>query len=205
MHQYMVDTEFAVTQLLRLATEEEATLAGQSAILAGKEAEARVHQWDFESSDLNDDFSDMHVMGAFGRMARAANESNDLRQQVLALQANVAAHQQATQAIAGAVLQIAKQGIALVYGEPAKAPPGRMVGSLPSRDIIWQARNQALHYEEGAFRKPVSDVFLTLEKEQGDQFSLAKHAAQSRAKQVLRLLGWVDFPSFAQDMSKIIP
>lgn len=120
------------------------------------------------------------------------------------LQAAVGAHQQATQAIANGVLQIAKQGISLVYGRKSDAPEGRKIGSLSVRDIIWEARNQALHFEESAYRWPVVEVFENLEREQGPEFSLAAHGSQSRAKQILRLLGWSTFADYARDMNDLL-
>lgn len=204
MHQYIIDTEFAVANLLQLSNAEEDRLAELVANLASVEAQLRVHRWDFESSDLNDDFSDAYVVAAFGRMAKAAQAAEALEQQVAQLQAAVGAHQQATQAIAGGVLQIAKQGISLVHGRKSDAPEGRKIGSLPVRDIIWEARNQALHFEEGGYKRPVAEVFRTLEREQASEFSLAAHGSQSRAKQALRLLGWATFADYARDMDNLL-
>ncbi len=205
MHRYLQDTDYAAQNLLRLATEEEGKLRVLTTSLRQTEAQLKVHQWDFQSSDLNEDFSDAYVMAAFGRAARAGQEAERLQIEVAKLQASVGAHQQATQAIAGAVFQIAKQGISLVHGSPDAAPTGRTIGSLAIRDIIWQARNQSMHYEEGAFKKSLIDFFATLEIEQGSQFSLAMHAKQNRAKQVLDLLGWPSYAAYMQDMQELLP
>lgn len=205
MHQYLNDTEYAVKNLLQLATDEKRTLKELAPRLANVEAQFRVHKWDFESSDLNDDFSDAYVMAAFGRMANAHQEAATLQSQIAAIQASIGSHQQAIQAIAGAILQIAKQGISVVYGGLAGAPEGRKIGSLPIRDIVWQARNQALHFEEGSFSKAVTTLFSTLEVEHGPQFSLAQHANQCRAKQVLELLCWDSYERYLNDMVVIIP
>ena len=86
MHQYLIDTEFAVKNLLKLAIEEEKILEEQKTHLASAEAQFRVHRWDFESSDLNDDFSDAYVMAAFGRMAKASQEAERLKQEIADLQ-----------------------------------------------------------------------------------------------------------------------
>ena len=205
MHQYLQDTEYAAKNLLRLATEEELQLRGLSVRLQQTETELKVHQWDFQSSDLNEDFSDAYVMAAFGRAAQAAQQAEQLRNEVAKLQASLGAHQQATQAIAGAVLQLAKQGISLVHGGLATAPTGRAIGSLFIRDIIWQARNQSMHFEEGNFKKALTDVFAKLEAEQGPRFSLATHPQQNRAKQVVELLGWGTYAIYVQDMQALLP
>lgn len=205
MHQYIVDTEFAVKNLFHLITAEENELAEKVKSLASVEAELKVRKWDFASSDLNDDFSDAYVMAAFGRMAKAAQQAEALQGRLAALQVSIGNHQHATQALAAAILQIAKQGISIVYGDLEKAPEIRKVGTLFVRDIIWQARNQALHYEEGTFNKWVTGLFATLEKEQGSQFSLTQHAKQTRAKQVLVALGWSGYDEYLRDAIILFP
>lgn len=205
MHQYITDTEFASKNLLQLATYEENQLQELSARLRKVEAELKAHRWDFETSDLSDDFSDAYVMGAFGRMAKVAQHAELLQGQLAALQASIGARQQAVQAIAGALLQIAKQGISVVHGGLAAAPEGRTIGTASLKEVIWQARNQALHYEDGKFKKPVTDLFSTLEKDHGAQFSLTAHACQSRAKQVIGVLGWKSYAAYLSDMQSLLP
>jgi hypothetical protein len=205
MHQYITDTEYAAKNLLLLANEEENKLQELSAQLRGVEAQLRVHKWDFESSDLNDDFSEVYVMGAFGRMAKAAQQAEALQGQFASLQVSIGTHQQAVQAIAGSILQIVKQGISIVHGGLGAAPEGRKIGTLLLKEIVWEARNQAIHYEEGKFRKPVTDLFATLENEQGAQFSLTGHPNQSRAKQVLALLAWSGYAAYVKDMQSLLP
>lgn len=205
MHQYLIDTEFAIENLVQLATDEEKTLKKLASRLVSVEAQFRAHKWDFESSDLNDDFSDAYVMAAFCRMAKAHQEDEALQSQIATLQASIGTHQQATQAIAAAILQIAKQGISFAHGGLAAAPQGRTIGTLPIRDIIWQARNQALHFEEGFSSKAVTALFSVLEAEHGIQFSLVQHARQSRAKQVLGLLGWDGYENYLSDLNTLLP
>lgn len=205
MHQYITDTEFAAKNLLILANDEENKLKALTEQLRVVVAQLRVHKWDFESSDLNDDFSDVYVMGAFGRMAKAAQQSGALEAQLTSLQVSIGTHQHAIQAIAGAILQIVKQGISIVHGNPAAAPEGRKIGTVSLKEVVWQARNQAIHYEECNPRKSVTDLFATLEQEQGAHFSLANHPNQSRAKQVLTLLGWSDYAAYLNDMQSLLP
>lgn len=205
MHQYLQDTEFATSNLFGLATDEERQLTALLQGLCETEQRLKVNQWDFQTSDLNDDFSDAYVMAAFARAAKAAQEVERLKGEVDALQASVGAHQQAIQAIAGAILQIAKQGISLVHSGLVSAPTGRTIGSLSVRDIIWQARNQSMHYEDGKPKKPVQNLFSTLEQEHGEQFSLVQHSRQNRAKQVHDILGWTNYESYLKDMQALLP
>jgi hypothetical protein len=204
MHQYLQETEFAAKNLFALATEEQRQLDALSQQLRQTEEQGKFHQWDFQTSDFNDDFSDAYVMGAFIRAAKAGQEVERLKTEVATLQASVGTRQHAVQAIAGAIFQLAKQGISLVYGELSAAPAGRILGSLCVRDIIWQARNQSMHYEEGNPKKAVSELFVTLEREHGRQFSLTTHAGQNRAKQVLDVLAWTSYESYLQDMQTLL-
>ncbi|MBL8381795.1 MAG: hypothetical protein JNM90_01885 [Burkholderiales bacterium] len=204
MHPYLRDTEYAAQNLIRLAMDEALHLDALSKELSRAEERVKLHQWDFQTSDLSEDFSDAYVMAAFGRAARSAQEADQLRREVVALQASIGFHQQATQAIAGAILQIAKQGLSLVFGGMAGVPKGRKIGSLHITDIIMQGRNQSLHHEERAFKQPVVEVFRVLELEQGERFSLSKHPGQNRARQVAELLGWTSYAAYAQDMEMLL-
>lgn len=205
MHQYLQDTEFAIKNLLQLVTDEENQLRSISEKLKSKEQELRVHQWDIQTSDLNDDFSDAYVMAAFARADRATQEVERIKGDVAVLRASVGTHQHSVQALAGAILQIAKQGISLGYGGLSASPHGRYVGTLTVRDIIWQSRNQSMHYESGNYNQSVIGLFSTLESEQGSQFSLANFPKQNRAKQILDLLGWKNYEAYRQDMQRLLP
>lgn len=205
MHQYIQDTEFAIQNLLRLATDEERELNASRERLANVAKELEFRQWDFQSSDLHDDFSEAYVMAAHARAAQTAQKAEQIRAEVSRLEASIVNRQHSIQAIAGAILQIAKQGISLVHGKPKAAPPGRGLGTLTVRDIVWQARNQSMHYED---TKPLSEsvttLFSTLEKEQGEQFSLVKHPGQNRAKQVMDVLGWSNYAAYFDDMNRLL-
>lgn len=204
MHQYLQDTEFATQNLFQLATQEEVQLRQLVDTLRDSERRMRVHQWDFQTSDLNEDFSDAYVMAAFARAANASQEVDQLKREIVVLQGRIGTRQHAIQSISGAILQIAKQGISLVHGQPGNGPTGRALGSLVIRDIIVQARNQSMHYEEGNPRNGVRLLFDALKSDHGDVFCLKLHAGQNRAKQVLDLLGWNSYAAYLDDMRTLL-
>jgi hypothetical protein len=205
MNQYITETEYAVKNLIELVSKENVKLEEIKASLSIAEAKYKHNKWDFETSDMNDDFSDAYVMGAFQRMASTHNESSELQIEINLLQALIGSRQSAIQAICGAILQISKQGISVVHRGKANAPEGRYIGSVNIRDIIWEARNQAIHFEENSFNQRVTALFQILEAENGAEFDLNAHLKQSRAKQVINLLGWDVYANYSSDMQSLLP
>lgn len=205
MNQYISETEYAVKNLIDLAASEENQIEELKKKLAPIEAKYKIHKWDFETSDLHKDFSDIYVIAAFQRMAKAGKEAGKLEQEINSLQALIGSRQSAIQSICGAILQIAKQGISIVHNGLANAPDGRNIGTLKIKDVIWQARNQAIHFEEGNFSQKVVNVFSSLERDFGADFSLAQHQKKSRAKQIIFLLGWNDYANYSNDMQRLLP
>lgn len=99
------------------------------------------------------------------------------------------------------LLQIAKQGISSIYGENKNSCTiiGRNISSnLSLRDIIWEGRNQAIHYE-GNYRNNITECFRILTTEFGEQFNLS-NSKENKAKYIIDLLGWKDFESFEKDL-----
>lgn len=102
-------------------------------------------------------------------------------------------------ATAGTILQFAKQGISMVHGGPATCPPGRTTGSTESlKNVIWQGRNQAIHWEEGKLTGAVTTCFSHLATDYGKSFDDVY--AASLAWAVLHLIGWHTWDEFATDM-----
>lgn len=212
MHQYIVETGNTVRSLLELVNHEDSLIKEHTAKLREAMVEIKTHGWDFRTNDLNDDFSDTYVMAAFFRLANSTAGTDRLKSEITRFQALVGAHQLTTQVICGSILQIAKQGISLVHGSflapdsyIINTPPGRMLTFLTLRDIIWQACNQAVYCKEGSYRRPVIDLFAELEKSHGPQFSLSQHPRQSRAKQIIQLLGWLNYGGYIADMRSLLP
>jgi hypothetical protein len=200
---YAEDTEYAAKNLINLAMHEENDLSRLRQELAQEMGKYAANRWDFETSDLNDDFTDAHVMAAFHRMAKAKIQADQIALMKSSLEASVGARQFAVQALWGALLQIAKQGISIVHGGLKNAPDGRLLLGTPLKEIIWQGRNQAIHFEEGNFTNHVKNTFASLEVSFGAEFSLSNHFGQSRSKQIALLLGWNDYQNFKNDMKSL--
>lgn len=200
---YIQDTKYAAESLIDLAMSEEREIEELWPNLKDAESRVKALQWDFETSDLHEDFSDHYVIAAFHRMAMAKDELDPLRRKVDELRASMGAKQYAVRNICGALLQLAKQGISLVHGQKSNAPSGRIVAGWPIKDMIWEARNQAMHCEEGKPRKPVVNLFFDLERTFGYKFSLSLHPKTSRATEIVRVLGWDKYDQYERDLKSL--
>jgi hypothetical protein len=120
----------------------------------------------------------------------------DMQRQELANK--VVSHAFSVAALSAALLQHAKQGISLAHGGAASCPDGRRIGSQNLKGIIWEARNQSLHWEEGNFRQGVNNCFGTLATEIDQRYS--QYQNRNMAFDVVDLLGWKSFSDFKRDL-----
>ena len=110
----------------------------------------------------------------------------------------ITAHAFSAASIAGLLIQYAKQGISLAHGGLARCPNGRSIGSQPIKEVIWQSRNQAIHWDERNFRPPVEQCFQKLQREIDPKYSA--YATRSMAVDVVELFDWTDSGKFKADM-----
>lgn len=109
---------------------------------------------------------------------------------------------QARRSFADAVLHCAKRAISIAHGGLEGCPPGRMVTSAQHlAPTIWQAPNQAHHWEEGNFRLPVRECFESLAAEVDPVF--AEYRSRSMSIEVLNLLRWRTSEAFRADLISI--
>lgn len=113
----------------------------------------------------------------------------------------VAARQFSVAALSGSLLQYGKQGISLHYGKKREGcPDGRIVAGVPLSELIWQARNQALHWEDGTFHEPTTRCFDVLARSEP---VFAEFRDRSLAFEVVRLLKWNDADAFFNDLRSL--
>ena len=104
----------------------------------------------------------------------------------------------------GALLALSKQGISRVHGGLAACPTGRQIGQTSLRDVVWQARNQSAHCEEGKYTPAVLAVFAQLEADFGQAFHLANGVTENRALMVVLLLDWLNDSVYDADVQSLI-
>jgi hypothetical protein len=203
MDAYLAEIEFAVRSLLPALWEERERAVGLRTEVASLTAETHRNYEQVEriaQAELPDDDgigTMLYWETYFGPDKERHASEGELR----AIEQRLAAHEFSVAALAGALLQHAKQGISIVHGAPSNARAGRSLGSLTLRTVIWEGRNQAIHWEEGGLRTAGQNCFAALASEQDPKF--ADHARRSLAMDIVELLGWRDFETFATDMRSL--
>ncbi|MEG3998065.1 hypothetical protein [Microcoleus sp. SVA1B1] len=116
-----------------------------------------------------------------------------------ATEAKISTRRFSIAALSGNLLQYARQGLSIRYGKNrAGCPVGREVAGISLHEIIWQGRNQALHWEEGAFHPPVVKCFEQLAANASTSFS--EYRDRSMAYDIITLFGWQSADDFMRDM-----
>lgn len=103
--------------------------------------------------------------------------------------------------VAGTILQIAKQAIAIRHGPKRLhcTKEGRLISGTCVRDLIWLGRNQAMHFEDTHPDCSWFKLFNTLNMYYAPLFSLTP-PFESRAMAILDLLGWLRYEQYTSDM-----
>lgn len=116
----------------------------------------------------------------------------------------ISSRQFSRSALCGNLLQYGKQGLSIQFGKHrVGCPEGRQIGSLGLDEVIWQARNQALHWEDGKFNDSVVKCFEKLRDNCDKVF--AEYQQRSLAYEIVQLLGWHATEDFMRDMKLFVP
>ena len=207
MNNYITDTKFAITELIRLISSEEKELQQLNVKLQKANEELGRRYLEFQASEfgIDDNMTDIHLQRAYGEFySYGQSVVRPLQQQINQTKLSLAAKDNSIKALCGALLQIAKQGISTVHNGLTNCPNGRNIGSQTLKNVIWQSRNQSMHYEESTIRpyhQPVIDCFNSLHKDYGNTFILSNI---NLAKDIVELLGWKDYSQYEQDMVSLL-
>lgn len=120
------------------------------------------------------------------------------------VEAKLKAHELSVAALSGSLLQYAKQGISLQYGSKRNGcPQGRDLAGLDLHEVIWQGRNQSIHWEDGTFRIPTEACFQTLATNLDPAFN--QYPNRNMAFDIIEALNWKTFEDFKNDMELLDP
>jgi hypothetical protein len=204
MNQYLADTAFAVRGLFSLIGDDESVLRAKqselkSAVTRRRHAQAILHHG-APPTGFGEDSTPYFEK----RVRDARREIIELKDNIDVLEAVILAKETSVQALTGAILQVTKQGIAIVRGDLTACPPGRPIGREVLKNVIWQARNQSMHWEENSFHSPVTTCLANLQLDFGAEYQLLSSAPRSLATQILHLLAWTDYASYESDMVSLL-
>ena len=205
MNLYISETEYAARNLIELIWQERAEYENLLSQAGELESRSQFMFKIYNDREWNDDWDEFQTLGYWYRGAEAGTKAQELKSQADELNAKMSIHDVSIRGLSGALLQIAKQGISVVHNGLQHCPAGRSIGSESLSNVIWQARNQSLHYEEGSFRQPVIDCFMNLEQGFGSDFSLASNSGKNLAYRVVELLDWKTYDNYQSDMMSLLP
>lgn len=200
MHQYISDTEFAVSHLAAALVADRSELARlekEQAVALSKEAH-------FDIAFLQ---RQMHPSANYwyGQLMEAQGKRNAVDSEIAQIQARLLDKRFSLSALASALLQIGKQGISVVRRNPSSCPDGRAVCGVPLKWVIWAGRNQALHYEEPRMVNDETQNYLHhMAQNGGNALLLDARAGVSLALPVLEHLGWLSFAAYRDDMQSLL-
>ena len=135
MHQYIADTEFAVSSILGVLTHDRATLDAPEV----EQRQSLAKETCFDIAFLQ---RQMHPSANYwyGQLMEAQGTRNALDSRIAQLQTQILDKRFSLAALAGAVLQIAKQGISIVRRHPDSCPSGRALYGVPLKWVVWAGR-----------------------------------------------------------------
>ena len=202
MNSYLLDTENAAIGLIDLIKKLDDELYGIY----------QKYQWLKERATVLQEFSLGHqleddCMIRFTQAAKAREEAENALPELIAYENKAVFNETALASICGALLQVAKQGMSTAHGQLKYCPIGRrMIGSQYLATVVWQARNQSIHFEEGNDKlyKPVIACFAKLEKEIGPQFSFQENLFKNMAWDIVKELEWTRYDIYCMDMESLL-
>ena len=102
--------------------------------------------------------------------------------------------------MAGAVLQIPKQALALKYKAKLPLMDSRQIGSLDIEQVILEGRNHAVHWEDNQPHPPVKKMLETLGRENGLEIAIGKNNSPT----IIYAFGWKTAIDVINDLDKLI-
>lgn len=118
----------------------------------------------------------------------------------------LAARELSLTTLCGNLLEHAKKGISLIYGNPKSWPPGRSIGTQVLSKVILESRNQSTHVDEaianGSYKKAdVTTCFKTLEIEIDKVFS--DYLKRDMSLEIIKCLDWTTHEKYKADIETI--
>lgn len=203
MKKYLEETKFAASSLIEIIWADFENLENLNNQLKKLTAKFNVRYQSFLANEFHPAANHYHA-----QMAKAyediAQPKKELESEIKDVSESIDAKSASIAALSGAILQIAKQCISLRYGKPPNAPDGDDIGGVLIKDIIWEGRNQSIHYENP---KEISDnvvaLFAKLDAIRNDGKSWDARSQTNFAFEIVTFLGWRTYGDFATHLKSL--
>jgi hypothetical protein len=200
MADYLNEMKHAASEALRLIWSEHKQLEELEALIARLAAEIEESQrritWLRDNPEFDDDFQGTYM--TYESYFGPEKDKYYAEKSKPELEASLSLRKFSTGALSANILQYGKQGISFVHGQLGPCPDGRLIGTQALKSVIWQSRNQALHWEEGTFSPQVTECFNVLARDIDPKFS--EFIVRNMAWDIVGLVGWNEFADFERDM-----
>lgn len=203
MKKYIGETQYAASSLIDLIWADYDSLEKLNEQLKTLTAEFDVKYQVFIANEF-------HPAANYylAQMAKAhqgiAEPKAELEKQISDVSESIDAKSASIAALSGALLQLAKQCISLKYGKPQNAPDGADIGGVLVKNIIFEGRNQSIHYENPKeISENVTKLFAELDAIRKDGNTWDAKSQTNFAFEVVKLLGWRTFSDFESHLLSI--
>lgn len=199
MNNYISQTEFAAKSLIDLISSDFDALEHTNEALKSATAKFNVNHQIFMANEFHTAANYYHA-----QMAKAHEPQAHIITEIERLSGDIDAKSASISALSGALLQIAKQGISLTFGRPENAPNGEEINGLLVKEIIWEARNQSIHYENPKeVSEKVVNLFKKIDTVRNDGAFWAPRNQINYAFDVVRFLGWLNYEQYEIHLKSI--
>jgi hypothetical protein len=201
MATYLSEIEYAATESINLMWKEADEVARLESELKPL---AQQTERDYRQAEaiamMDDDDDGINTLLYWDTYFGVDKERHAKEKEIQTAAERVATHQRSVAAIAGSVLQFAKQGFSQVYGSPTNWPTWTAVGTQAFGNILLQSRNQAMHWDTPPLTQRVQNCFTQMAAEVDPVFN--GFHTRSLAFEVVKHLKWKTFVDFQADMLK---
>ncbi len=113
---------------------------------------------------------------------------------------NIGSTVESMSGLAGAVLQIGKQALSIRHAGKPNLPAARAIGTQNIVEVVWEGRNHAMHWDEGAPRERVRNMLNTLAADLNITIEIGKNNCLS----VLGALEWKKHEDVISDLKTLV-
>lgn len=157
-----------------------------------------------------EEFSDLRER-SFEKLKTAGNSQNQLMEIQKLYNNALLIINNPLQSVSQALLQIAKQGISSEHGKNKSdctnnlTSIGKQIATkfnVSILDIIWEGRNQSIHYEEANPHQNVRGCFnqLLLNSDVKCKSLIGYDQGQNKAYEIVKILDWTNITKFENDL-----